>query len=272
VSDLPRDSPIEGEPTALERRELERRAYGPTSTADEELEALAARRWLRQIGASSPGVASDRDPGAVEPQAAAPTLAGSEVGKVAEFGELREVNDPPRRGDPRRTLPIVVVALVALIVGTLVGRTIPVSPPAASHASSTPGADGSSMLFTMPPRDQTASTLGQTWFSRKQQSSDRFLFYDAPHSVYQPSTVRLVATSTVLGSVYIAKRAGSGSGVCLIVYGPKSPDGSQAGTTGCASANALLTHGIVVKIDEFEGLDAVVARWTGPVISVSSHG
>jgi hypothetical protein len=121
------------------------------------------------------------------------------------------------------------------------------------------------VTIVIPTSDRTPDTIGQTWFSRPQQASDRFLFYNAPQSQYQPSTVREVTTSTGLGSVYVAERANPANGVCLIFYGPQDIDGTQSGTLACASYASFFAHGIEVKVGPLSGLEA---RWTVAEITV----
>jgi hypothetical protein len=234
VTDGQNGWPDEVTASTTDAGELERRAYGRTSTAEEELDALAARRSLLELDRhSNPTVTPDPGPTFAD-------LLGVEA--KAEHGVIAEDAEASRRPRVRRVVPFVVVGVVALVLGGLVGRANPSPPPASTRPSTTPAVGSTSMSITMSARDQTASTIGQSLFSRAQQPTDKFPFYDEHSPEYQPSTVRLVATSTALGSVYIAKRGRLGAGVCLMLVSPKASDGSQTGTTGCASTSSFLAQ------------------------------
>jgi hypothetical protein len=262
VIDGQNGNPDEVTASTTDAGELERRAYGRTSTAEEELDALAARRSLLELGRhSNPTVTPDPGPANVDPL---------RVEATAKQGVIAKDADASRRPRIRRAVPFVVVGVVALVLGGLVGRVGPALPPASTPPSATPALGSTSMSITMSARDRTASTIGQSLFSRAQQPTDKFPFYDENSPEYQPSTVRLVATSTALGSVYIAKRGRLGAGVCLMLVSPKASDGSQTGTTGCASTSSFLAHGIVLKVIDTDESVGQVAHWTVHAITVSS--
>lgn len=263
VSDHPLRDFGDSESIQLERRELERRAYGPTSTAQEENEALVARRSLDELDRfSSPSPGSATELTSSDPKTSGGHAAASEAGGDGEIPHRHP------RAPTRRIVPLIAVAVGALVVGGLVGRFTGATPVMPSHLSTPPRVLSASIVVSTPLQDRKASTIGKTWFSRPQASSDRFLFYNAPDSLYQPATVRLVATASALGSVYIAKRTKPGSGVCLILWGHKAVDGSQPGAMSCASTNTFLAHGIDLKLD---GFGSAVARWTTTAITLTEQ-
>jgi hypothetical protein len=235
-----------GEGPEAHRRELERRAYGRAGTPEQMRDALLAQEALETLDRHSlaASLATDNADQAVAALPSTPPSGSSEP----DF-------DPNPARPSRRPQIVVLAVIAALIVGIVLGRTSATlhfssdMAGAQSPTAPSPNASANARLFSASaPTAVSISADLAVWFSAKQTPEDIYPYPASPflQASYDPGSTRLVASSTVLGKVWVAKRTKPRDGVCLISQSVLLADDSMTGTMGCAGTATFARAGLSV--------------------------
>lgn len=251
------------------RRALERVAYGDSASA---AESAAARRELELLG---PGVETGTE--------REPELEGEAT------GDRDPAPEAPKEGRRRGR---VVAALAGVLVVGLVGGGLldhAVQPGGSgTAASSTDGAtagaagttnvtgggatgeatDGTgSERFDGDPSVEASSRelilAAETLLGRPATAEDAFPSVGGTNELYQPSTIRLVATTQTKNKVFIARKAGSSGGYCLLALGSSETGDAGLGTASCSLPGPFVHQGVVL------GATGYQVTWKGGRIDVT---
>ncbi|MDQ1572642.1 MAG: hypothetical protein QOH44_201 [Actinomycetota bacterium] len=256
MGDAPDLNYDEDEEVADKRRDLERLAFGRADGPEEERVAIEARRALAQLLDHRPAIVSP------EQEAQTPPVEGpsdpAQVGQLS-FG-LKSETEMVRAPRPRRVL--VAVAAVFLLLGVVVGSI-------ATSVQQTSAHPASAATTSPTPQDPvSAASEANRWFDGRQAATDKYSFAPPGDVGFVKASTRLVANSSVFGRVWIAKKAGTASGYCMMTEGPLMSDGSRTGSMMCASMLDFLLHGI--SVPEPDGTSSV--HWAGGEVSINVAG